>query len=512
MAGLNVSAEEFLGAVLETTAQPIWVVDAGGVIRFANPAAIDALGYDGAQELLGRHSHATIHYKRPDGSPFPAADCPLLLPRTTGETVSQDLDWFVRRDGSLFPVSYVSVPLEFEEGRGAVVAFSDIGDRLRGERVLREHDALLEQEKATLRRVASLVAGGAASPAVFAAIAREVAQVLRMALVVIWRYAPGQPASVVAAWGDRPHPFATGGAWPVEPQTAAAMGPQVGRPVRVEDFGAIEGALPAAIAGTGIRAGAGAAIVVDGRFWGIMGVGAADGEPLPDGVEERLAELTDLLATAISNSEARQQLAASRARVVAAADEERRRVVRDLHDGAQQRLVHTVVTLKLAVQALEKGAEGAGELVRDALRHAQRATDELRELAHGILPTVLSRGGLPAAVGELASRMSVPVAVDVAVDRLSAAIEATAYFTVAEALTNVAKHARAERASVAARVEGDTLLLAVRDNGIGGADLGGHGLLGLADRIAAVGGELTVQSPLDGGTLVTAKLPLARNA
>ena len=128
-------------------AQPIWVVDPDGVIRFANPAAIAALGYDSAEDLFGRDSHETIHYQHPDGTPYPAAECPMLLPRTTGETVRSDLDWFFRRDGSMFPVSYVSAPIELWEGRGAVVAFTDIEDRLRAERMRREHDAILEARR-----------------------------------------------------------------------------------------------------------------------------------------------------------------------------------------------------------------------------------------------------------------------------------------------------------------------------------------------------------------------------
>ena len=163
LAGLRVGAEDFLAAVLSTAAQPIWVVDPDGVIRFANPAAIAALGYEDADELLGRRSHDTIHHSRPDGTPYPAEDCPMLLPRATGEPVSSDLEWFFRRDGSMFPVSYVSVPIEMPEGRGAVVAFTDIEDRMRAERELREHDEILAAEQASLRRVAALVAGGAAS-------------------------------------------------------------------------------------------------------------------------------------------------------------------------------------------------------------------------------------------------------------------------------------------------------------------------------------------------------------
>jgi PAS domain S-box-containing protein len=133
LAGLNIGAEDFLAAVLETAAQPIWVVDPDGVIRFANPAAIAALGYDYAVELLGRPSHETIHYRHPDGTPYPGADCPMLLPRASGETVASELDWFFRRDGSMLPVSYVSVPIQMPEGRGAVVAFTDIEDRLRAD-------------------------------------------------------------------------------------------------------------------------------------------------------------------------------------------------------------------------------------------------------------------------------------------------------------------------------------------------------------------------------------------
>src|SRR3954447_8506247 len=190
LGGLGVGAEDFLAAVLQTVAQPVWVVDPDGLIRFANPAAIAALGYDRADELFGRHSHETIHYKHPDGTPYPAAECPMLLPRTTGERVSSDLDWFFRRDGSMFPVSYVSVPIEMPEGRGAVVAFDDIEDRLRAERVLRDRDAALGAEQASLRRVAGLVAGGAGSSEVFAAVAREVAGVLGLPLVEMSRFEP----------------------------------------------------------------------------------------------------------------------------------------------------------------------------------------------------------------------------------------------------------------------------------------------------------------------------------
>jgi signal transduction histidine kinase len=258
----------------------------------------------------------------------------------------------------------------------------------------------------------------------------------------------------------------------------------------------------------GIRSAVGAPIVVDGHRWGVMMAASADPEPLGPATESKMAAFTELVATAISNVQARAELAASGARIVAATDEERRRVVRDLHDGAQQRLVHTVVTLKLARRELDDDAGAAPELVTEALKHAEEATAELRELAHGILPSTLTRGGLRAGVVALASRMPVPVDIGISGERLPSAIEATAYFVVAEALTNVAKHAHARHAQVTARVTDGALQVQVRDDGIGGARPDGDGLLGLGDRLGMLDGILRVDSPRDGGTLIAADLPI----
>jgi signal transduction histidine kinase len=248
-------------------------------------------------------------------------------------------------------------------------------------------------------------------------------------------------------------------------------------------------------------------IVVEGSLWGSMGAGT-EREQFPADAEQRMAEFTELAATALANAQSRSELTASRARVVAASDRTRRQIERDLHDGAQQRLVHTVITLKLARQALRTHADATPALVDEALDHAEQATAELRELVQGILPPVLTRSGLRAAVRSLADRTPVPVEIGVAVGRFPAAVEATAYFVVAEALTNVAKHSGARHATVAVRVEDGTLQLEVRDDGVGGARPDGSGFIGLADRLAVLHGQLRVESPTDRGTLVAAYIPL----
>ncbi|MEA2302983.1 MAG: hypothetical protein QOH43_263, partial [Solirubrobacteraceae bacterium] len=249
-------------------------------------------------------------------------------------------------------------------------------------------------------------------------------------------------------------------------------------------------------------------IVANGRLWGVIAASSKSATPFPPGTESQIAEFTELVATAIANTEARTEVAASRARIVTATDDERRRVVRDLHDGAQQRLVHTIITLKLARGARPNDGESADALVAEALDQAEQANAELRELAHGILPPVLARGGLRAGVDALVSRVHVPVDVAVAGERFPAEIEASAYFVVAEALTNVVKHSRARSAEVSARVEDGVLHLDVRDDGVGGARPDGTGLLGLTDRVAALGGRLRVESPPGRGTRIVATLPL----
>jgi signal transduction histidine kinase len=367
----------------------------------------------------------------------------------------------------------------------------------------------LAEEQAALRRVATLVARGTPPEQVFAAVANEVEQLLSADLANVCRYEPDGTVTLVASAA---YLFPIGSRWPLTGgRNLATLVSETRRPARLDDYADATGPLAEGIREVGIRSALGTPIIVEGRLWGLMVAGSRQKQPLPPDTEARLASFTELVATAIANAEARTELAASRARIVAAADQERRRVVRDLHDGAQQRLVHTVITLKLARRAMQNGDEDASAQLTEALDHAERATAELRELAHGILPAVLTGGGLRSGVDALASRMAVPVEIDVSVGRLPAAVEATAYFVVAEALTNVAKHSRAAHAAVTARAD-EALEVEVRDDGVGGARPDGSGLMGLRDRLAVLDGRLRVESPVDGGTLVVAEIPLSSDA
>jgi signal transduction histidine kinase len=385
---------------------------------------------------------------------------------------------------------------------GARAPRRDPGDELR----------ILADEQAALRRLATAVARGAPPPEIFRAVAAEIAPLLGADDAAVARFESDDTAAVVAGVGSFTRELDIGTRVVLDDFLTITTVSRTGRSARADDTD--RGTARARVGGylrrVGNRSAVASPIVVEGRLWGAI-VASTRRKPLPDDTEERMANFSELVATVIANAESRAELTASRARVVAAADEARRRIERDLHDGAQQRLVSTVVTLKLARHELGDATGGAVELIDEALGHAERATSELRQLAHGILPSALTRGGLRSGIDSLVSRTRFPVTVEVTSERLPAALEATAYFIVAEALTNAAKHARASTAWISAVVEGDMLKLEVRDDGIGGVRSDqSSGLLGLRDRAAAVNGELRVDSPPGEGTVVAATLPLPR--
>ena len=269
---------------------------------------------------------------------------------------------------------------------------------------------------------------------------------------------------------------------------------RTGRPARIEG---IDGARASSASWRGspeLRSAVSAPIVVEGRLWGLITAGWTGERSPPADTEERMVRFAQLLDTAIANADSRDQLTASRARVLAAADEARRRVVRDLHDGAQQRLVHAIVTLKLARRAFGRDGDTARRWSPRRSRQAEQGNVELRELAHGILPRC-SPAAACARRRRVVSRLDLPVDVDVPSARFPAEIESSAYFIVAEALTNIVKHAAASGPRCAAAIEDGVLRVEVRDDGMGGADAQGHGLVGIADRVAALGGRLEIDEP-----------------
>jgi signal transduction histidine kinase/PAS domain-containing protein len=367
----------------------------------------------------------------------------------------------------------------------------------------------LADEQAALRRVATLVARGVSSSQVFETVTREVGSLFGADFARMERYESDGTVTGIAGWNrSADRGLAVGARLPLEGLSIAVLVQETTRPARVDSFAGASGPIAQEARALGIRASVGCPIVVEDRLWGVIAASTTAEAPFPAGTESRIGEFTELVATAIANAESRAELLASRARVVVAADEARRHLVRDLHDGAQQRLVQTIVTLKLALQARHEDERAAEALVATALEHAQLANAELRELAHGIHPAVLARGGLAAGVDALVARATVPITVDVSPQRLAPDIEASAYFVVAEALTNVAKHSDAHSAQVKVWVEDGTLDVEVRDDGVGGAYAAGPGLVGLTDRLAALGGRLRVESPPNGGTLIAATIPL----
>jgi signal transduction histidine kinase len=368
----------------------------------------------------------------------------------------------------------------------------------------------LAEEQAALRRVATLVARGAPPDEVFAAVSEEAGRLLEAGQTVMNRYQPDGTATVVASWSRAGDPAPLGTRRPLGGNNLTTIVARDRRPARMESYADASGPAGGVAREVGFRSAVGTPIIVQGSLWGVMVTASADEHPLAAGTEARLASFTELVATAVSNAETLAALTASRARVVATADQTRRQIERDLHDGAQQRLVSLTLALRTAQAAVPPGG---GDLEADLDRVADglvNVLDDLREMARGIHPAILAEGGLEPALKTLARRSAVPVQLDVPTTaRLPERVEVAAYYLVSEALTNAAKHANASVIHVSTETAGSVLHLRVRDDGVGGADpAGGTGLIGLKDRVEALGGTITVHSPAGAGTTLHAELPL----
>ena len=369
----------------------------------------------------------------------------------------------------------------------------------------------LAEEQAALRRVATLVAGEASPGEVFSTVTEELGRLLGADLAALVRLESANTAIVVAAWseGEGDH-VPVGTLISLEDESVARMVMETGRPARRDNLQRASDSISAMARRLGVTSTVGTPIVVEGRPWGGMSVSSKQPEPLPADTESRIADFAELVATAIANAEARTELTASRARVVAAADETRRRIERDLHDGIQQRLVALGLELRAAQATVPPQPGELEDVVSRAAEGLASVIDELREISRGIHPAILSERGLEPALRALCRRSAVPVELDLDAERrLPEPVESAAYYVVSEALTNAAKHAHASVVNVELDTRDTILQLAIRDDGIGGADLSrGSGLVGLSDRIEALGGTLQVTSPVGTGTTLQIEVPL----
>jgi signal transduction histidine kinase len=318
--------------------------------------------------------------------------------------------------------------------------------------------------------------------------------------------------TVVAYRTSEEHRLPVGTRVSLDGDSVAGLVQQSGRPARLDSYEGLSGPVVdlAHSLGAAPHSTMGAPILAGARVWGVILASSTTPEPFPDDAESRLMGFAELVATAISNAVALEELQASRARVVAAADETRRRIQRDLHDGAQQRLASLVLELRAAAADGAAGADELRERLADAASAVAAALDEVREISHGIHPATLSKGGLALALRDLARRSPLPVVLEASTsERFAERVEVAAYYVVAELLTNAVKHARASTVRVAVERSHGSLHLSVRDDGAGGADASrGSGLIGLRDRVEAIGGTIAVDSVAGGGTTVVVSLPL----
>ena len=481
-------AERELADIFNLSLDLLCISDKDGYFKRVNPAFERTLGYS-SDELTSR---PFIDFVHPDDRANTAVAQSSLV---RGDDIVQFENRYVRSDGNArwLQWSARSVP---DEGL-MYAAARDISESRR-----------TSEEQAALRRVATSVAKGAAPEEVFDTVVAEMHMLLGADSTRLLRYDPGDVTTTVASRSS-PEAELPKRHYSFQGNSVAGDIWRSGRPARRDSFGGPPGSIAEALHRLGIRCAAGAPIVVQGRLWGVMVAAWLQYQP-PDGIEDQIAQFTELVGTAISNAQARSDLAASRARIVAASDQTRRRIERDLHDGAQQRLVSLGLGLRAAQQALPPDNPGLKRELDDLADGIIEVLDELRELSSGIHPAILSLGGLGPALKALARRSAVPVDLDIPRQgRLPERVEVAAYFVISEALANTAKHAHATTARVRFEVNDNVLKLQIRDDGVGGADPSrGSGLIGLTDRVEALGGRLDVSSRPGEGTQIKADLPI----
>jgi PAS domain S-box-containing protein len=496
------ASERRLRQLLENVQLVAVTTDLEGRITFCNEYMCELTGWS-REELMGRGWAETFN-----------PDSRIVGQLAEGGVRAHEEAPMRTRSGEVLEMAWSTTLDRDAEGRitGATGIGEDITERNRATAELRR----VARRQAALRRVATAVAAAADPAVVFHLVAEEVARLLGGRAAALVRFDPvGEAGSVVGEWAAEGYTgMQVGSRLTFDGPTAVARVARSGRSVRIDDYRDLRGEYAARVRSLGFNAAVAAPIMVDGRLRGAIVVSTVLGAPLPDDAEAGVAQFAELVALGLANAEARSELAGSRARIVTAGDAERRRLERNLHDGAQQRLVSLSVALRMIRGALDNPAMAQRQL--DAASEELRlALEELRELARGIHPAVLTDYGLEAALNALVQRPSpVPVTLDVQLDcSLDRQVEAAVYYVAAEALANAAKHSRAEHVSVSVRCDGGQVTLEVTDDGVGGADrFDGDGLRGLNDRLAVLGGGLELLSPEGVGTVVTARVPITRPA
>jgi PAS domain S-box-containing protein len=496
-------------AILDAAFDSIITMDAEGRVIEVNRATETVFGYRAADmvgrelaelivppELREAHRQGLARYVR--GGEATIVGHPVELPA-------------MRADGSTFPVE-IAITRPLLPGPPQFAGYiRDVTERRQDEQALRS----LVNEQAALRRVATAVASDVDEEPLFAIVTEEVGHILGAQTANMVRYEPDGGATVVGAWstgGVDAVPLGTRVA--LDGATVAARILRSGRPERLDSYEGLTGSTADLLRSLGFRCAVGAPVHLGGQLWGAVLISAVEEYTFPEGAERRIADFCDLVAVALANAQARRELTASRARIVEAGDAERRRIERNLHDGAQQRLVAVALTLRRTEVELERGTTDARALLQAASAELAEALAELRELARGIHPAILSERGLVPALETIAGRYALPVELSADLDdRLPEQAEAAAYYLVAEAMTNASKHAKASSVRVEVGRDERSAVVRVADDGDGGADeRRGSGLCGLRDRVEALGGTLTLESPRGRGTTITARIPLAQPA
>jgi len=503
--------DEFAKVLTETTQSLVCVLDRDGRMVFFNDACEHATGFS-REEVLGRDAREHV-IPREEADAFAE-----VLERVwqTGHP-SPAVGHWATRDGGRRLIAWSNRPMLDDEGVPLYLVGSgiDLSASVADDRAL-EGDlwaklaevGMLAQEQRSLRRVATLVASQASPERVFHSVSEEAARVLGVSSSAVFRYEGDDTATIVGRVGsDVVEAFRLGSRLAADEDLTIGEVLRTGAPARIDDYSHVGGETARQMIESGFRSAVSAPIVVGGVLWGAVAVAA--GEPLPPDSEARLAAFCELVSLAVASAQAREDLIESRRRIVTSGDDQRRKLERNLHDGAQQRLVSAVLELRVLRNQLSPALGPAAHALEAVATELDLAVDDLRELARGLHPAVLTDHGLREALETLGSRLPVEVEVVAPEARLPAEIEATAYYIVSETLTNVAKHAEATEANVRIHEHDGVLRLQIADDGCGGADASaGSGLLGLRDRAEAAGGTLHVVSPPGRGTVVTASLPL----